>query len=389
MSEILKYRGIEDIISMAGLEKKLKNGDKLRIKLGADPNRPDIHLGHAVVLRLMKRFQDNGHTVIFLIGDYTAKIGDPSGRNKTRPILSDDEIKVNAKTYMDQVGKIIDINKAEIRFNSEWLKKLSFADVLKLTSSFTVAQTIERDDFQKRIKNQQEIGLHELLYPVMQAYDSVILKADLELGGTDQRFNLLAGRELQKKLGQEPQNIITCTLLVGLDGKEKMSKSLDNYIAVNDSPDEMFGKVMSIPDSQIISYFELCTDLSDSEITKIKKELKDGQNPREIKFKLALEIASLYHNKQLAKKAGEEFNKIHQQKQLPKEIEEVNITGEFEITKLITQLQLAKSNSEARRLVEQGGVKIDGAVISEISVKIKTYPGMIIQAGKRRFLKIK
>lgn len=389
MTEILKYRGIEEIISQKGLEEKLKRGKKLRIKLGADPNRPDIHLGHAVVLRLLKRFQEAGHTVIFLIGDYTAKIGDPSGRNRTRPILSDEEIKVNAKTYLDQVGKIIDVKKAEIRFNSQWLKELSFADVLKLASSFTVAQTIERDDFQKRLKNQQEIGLHELLYPVMQAYDSVILKADLELGGTDQRFNLLAGRELQKKVGETPQDIITCALLVGLDGKEKMSKSLDNYIAVNDSPAEMFGKVMSIPDSLIINYFKLCTDLTDGEIAKFGKQLEAGLNPRDIKFKLAREITTLYHNQEKAEQASKAFNQIHQKKQLPDQIEEVKLAGEFEITKLITQLKLASSNGEARRLVEQGGVKIDGAVINEITAQVKTHPGMVIQVGKRRFLKIK
>jgi tyrosyl-tRNA synthetase len=389
MESILKYRGIEDIISEPELEKKLKSGKKLRIKFGADPSRPDIHLGHTVALRLLKRFQDLGHEVIFLIGDYTARIGDPSGRNTARPILTEKEIEENAKTYFEQVGKVIDIKKAEIHYNSEWYKGMSFADLLKLTSLFTVSQIIERDDFEKRLKEGREVGIHELLYPIMQAYDSVILKADIEIGGTDQRFNLLAGRELQKKVGQIPQDIITCKLLVGLDGKEKMSKSLNNYIAVTESANDIFGKVMSIKDEQILNYFSLLTDLSDNEIKETENKLKDGFNPRDIKYKLAKEITAYYSSETEAEAAGKQFDLVHQKKEIPEDIEEIKLDGEFDVLSLLGQLKLIESNSEGRRLISQGGVKIDGATIAEISETVKTRSGMVVQVGKRKFVKIK
>ncbi len=389
MDSILNYRGVEEIISKVSLEKRLKSGKKLRIKLGADPSRPDIHLGHEVVLRLLKRFQDLGHQVIFLIGDYTAKIGDPSGKNKTRPILSDQEIIANAKTYADQVGKILDIGRVEIRYNSEWLKNLTFSDLLRISSMFTVAGMIERDDFNNRLKAGQEVGLHELMYPVMQAYDSVSLEADVELGGTDQKFNFLAGRELQRKMGAEPQEIIMCKLLVGTDGKEKMSKSLGNYISITDSAEEMFGKVMSIGDEQIINYFNLCTELQDAQISEYQKKLEEGFNPRDIKFKLATEITAIHYDQTTAEEAGKKFNLIHQKKDIPEDIPKVELEGEFTIIALLNRLKMAQTNSEARRLVEQGGVRIDGLTITDPKEILKTHPGMVIQVGKRRFVKIR
>lgn len=389
MNNIFDYQGINDIISRPELEKKLKSGKKLRIKFGADPSRPDIHLGHTVPLMLLKKFQELGHEVIFLIGDYTARIGDPSGRNTARPILSDKEIEANSKTYFEQVGKVIDTTKTEIRYNSEWYKDMSFADLLKLTSLFTVSQIIERDDFEKRLKTGQEVGIQELLYPIMQAYDSVVLKADIEIGGTDQRFNLLAGRELQKKVGQVPQDIITCKLLVGLDGKEKMSKSLGNYIGISESAEDIFGKVMSLKDEQIIEYFSLVTNLDKSAIEELSKKMTEGVNPRDIKFKLATEITSMYQGKEQAEAAGKRFNQIHQKKEIPADIEEIKLEGEFDILPLLGTLKLVESNSEGRRLIEQHGVKIDGAMITEITERVKVYSGMVIQVGKRRFVKIK
>ena len=389
MDSIIKFPGIEEIISSESLKKRLASGKKLRIKLGCDPSRPDIHLGHTVVLRLLRRFQDLGHQVIFVIGDYTAKIGDPSGKNKTRPVLSDEEIKQNSATYAEQVGKILDISKAEIRYNSEWLQNLTFADLLKIASMFTVAGMIERDDFSKRLKDNREVGLHELMYPLMQAYDSVSLQADIELGGTDQKFNFLAGRELQKKMGAEPQEIIMCKLLVGIDGKEKMSKSLDNYVSIVDTPNDMYGKLMSIPDEQIINYFTLCTDIDPDKITDYQKRMEEGYNPRDIKSRLALEITRMYHGSDEAKKAADQFEQVHQKKELPDEIEEIELKGEFTIVGLLGELKMIESNSEGRRLVEQGGVKIDGVTIADVTEKIGTHPGMVVQVGKRRFAKIK
>jgi len=389
MKEILEFSGIDEVISPDNLKKRLRGNKKLRIKFGADPSRPDIHLGHSVVLRLLRNFQKAGHQIIFLIGDYTAKIGDPSGRNKTRPILSDSEIKENAKTYLDQVGMILDLKKTEVRYNSEWLCKLSFADILKIAGSFTVSGIIERDDFQKRLKSKTEIGLHELLYPVMQAYDSVILHSDVEIGGSDQKFNLLAGRELQKKLGQEAQEIITTKILVGTDGHEKMSKSLDNYIGISEAPEEIFGKIMSIKDEQIINYFRLLTDLSPKKIKSIETSLSAGSNPKYIKYQLGLEITSIYCGLKEAKKAGQRFDLIHKSKEIPKDIPKVRLEGSFELAKLISTLGLAKSVSESYRLILQGGVRIDEAKIVDPKNLIKVYPGMVIQVGKRKFIKIK
>ena len=382
-------KGVVEIIDGKSLQSKLSSGKKLRVKLGVDPTRPDIHIGHAVLLRKLKELQKEGHKIIFLIGDYTTKIGDPSGRNKTRPILSDDEIAKNAKTYLDQVGKILDVKKTEIRYNSEWYSTLSFSDTLKITSLFTVAQIIERDDFEKRLKAGSDIGIQETLYPIMQAYDSVILKADIEFGGTDQKFNMLAGRSLQKKMGQTPQDIMMTKLLVGLDGKEKMSKSLDNYVGITESPNFQFGKIMSIPDSAIIEYFTLCTDLSAKEIGKYEADLKTGVNPRDVKEKLALEIVKMYHSEKEAEKAKQEFKNVFTKKELPSSIPEIKISGNYDLPLFLIEIGAASSNSEAKRLIEQGGVKIDGAKITDPKSDIATHKGMIVQVGKKKAYKIK
>lgn len=382
-------KGIVEIIDEKSLRSRLVSGKKLVIKLGVDPTRPDIHLGHAVALRKLKALQGKGHKIIFLIGDYTTKIGDPSGKNKARPVLSDEEIAKNAKTYFDQVGKILDVKKTEIRYNSEWYSKMSFSDILELTSRFTVAQIMERDDFEKRLKNGSDIGIQETLYPIMQAYDSVVLEADIEFGGTDQKFNMLAGRSLQKKMGQLPQDIIMVKLLVGLDGKEKMSKSLDNYIGITENANSMFGKVMSIPDSMMGEYFELCTDFTVSEIKKFEKDVESGTNPRDIKQKLAFEIVKIYHGKEEAEKAKEEFKNVFSKKELPTNIPEVEIEGNYDLPLFLIEIGAASSNSEARRLIEQGGVKIDGAKITDPKSAISTHPGMIVQVGKKKVYKIK
>jgi len=385
----LEKRGIEEVISEKSLNEKLKSGKKLRIKLGVDPSSPDIHLGHAVVLRTLKNFQEMGHTVIFLLGDYTAMIGDPSGKNKTRPVLTPEDIEKNAKTYLDQVGKVLDIDKVEVRRNSEWFSKMDFKDFIKLGSNFSVASIIERDDFEKRLNSNQEISMHELFYPMMQAYDSVMLEADVELGGNDQKFNMLAGRSLQKKMGQAPQEVVMSKLLIGTDGKEKMSKSLGNYIGVTDEASEMFGKVMSINDEMIVKYFTFCTDLSEPEIENIKKEIEAGNNPRDSKMKLANEIVSIYHSKEEAKKVEKEFVNQFSKGEKPVNIPEIELEGDFLLADLIVEIKGASSKSEARRLIEQGAVSVDDAKIKDISVKIGAHSGMIIQVGKRRYWKIK
>ncbi len=379
----LLTRGVEEIIEKETLLKKLKSGKKLRLKLGVDPSRPDIHLGHAVLLRKLREFQNLGHKIIFLIGDYTAQIGDPSGVNKTRPMLSKTEIEKNAQTYIEQVGKILDVKKAEIRRNGEWFSKLSFGDIIKITSNFTVARILERDDFEKRLKKGIDISLHEIIYPVMQAYDSVMLRADVEFGGTDQKFNMLAGRALQKKMGQPEQDIFTAKILVGTDGSQKMSKSLDNYIGITEPPGEIYGKVMSIPDSLISDYAELCTDL-------LLTSLKKYKNPRDAKAHLAFEIVKIYHGEKAAKDSEKEFMRVFRKKELPKDIVELKIkTGTRELIDLLCELKLTSSKSEARRLIEQGGVEIDGTCISDFKAKIGVHNGMILQVGKRKFVKLK
>jgi tyrosyl-tRNA synthetase len=387
---ILEHNTVE-IIEKNSLEKKLKSGKKLRIKLGADPTSPDLHLGHIIVLDKLREFQDLGHTIIFLIGDYTARVGDPSGKSKTRPILSEKDIEKNAKTYFDQVGKILDVNKIEIRKNSEWYQKMTFAEVIKISSKISLSRIIERDDFEQRIKGGFDVRYHEGLYPIMQAYDSVMLKADVEIGGTDQKFNLLAGRVMQKRMKQKPQDIITLPLLIGIDGKKKMSKSLGNYIGIADEPNEMFGKTMSIRDEMIIDYFKLITNLEDFEIKEFERDLKLGENPKEIKERLAIEIVTRFHGKEAAEKARERFNLIFAKKLVPEEMPEVEwkLGTCNDLPQLLVDLKFVKSRSEAKRLVTGGGVKIDNAKIEDIEAPICIHDGMVIQVGKRKFLRIK
>lgn len=382
-------RGIEEIISEKSFNKRLESGKKLRIKFGVDPTSTDIHIGHAVALRILKQFQDMGHTVIFLIGDYTARVGDPSGKNKTRPVLSSKDIEVNIQTYLDQVGKVLDAEKSEIRRNSEWFSKMNFNDLIKLGSNFSVASIIERDDFEKRIKNNQEISMHELFYPMMQAYDSVMLKADVELGGTDQRFNMLAGRSLQKKVGQVPQEVIMAKLLVGTDGVEKMSKSLGNYIGVTDKASDIYGKVMSICDEQIINYLLLCTDVSEDEVEKIKIEMTKGKNPRDYKMRLAQEIVAIYHNKEAAVEAEKAFVNQFSKGNVPDEMPELKASGEINVVDLVAKADRKISKSEVRRLIEQGAVSIDNQKVNKIDEKIKIKSGTILKVGKRRYWKIR
>ena len=384
-------RGCEELLVEADWLQKLARseatGKPLRIKLGLDPTAPDIHLGHTVVLNKMRQLQDLGHTVIFLIGDFTSMIGDPSGRNNTRPPLTADEIALNAKTYYQQASAILDPSKTEIRYNSEWCDPLGARGMIQLAAKYTVARMLERDDFTKRYRGGIPISVHEFLYPLMQGYDSVALQSDLELGGTDQKFNLLVGRELQKEYGQEPQCILTMPLLVGLDGVEKMSKSKGNYIGINEPANEMFGKVMSISDELMWDYFTLLSFRPLAEIDLMKQEVAAGRNPRDCKVLLGQEIVARFHSDQAAEKALENFN--HRAKGgIPDEIPEIQLSGApIGIAALLKAANLVPSNSEANRNIEQNGVRIDGTVITDKSLKLN--PGSyIVQVGKRRFAKV-
>jgi len=385
IAEILT-RGAEEIIERESLKKKLESGKQLRIKFGIDPTGSELHLGHAVPLQKLRQFQNLGHQIILLIGDYTAMIGDPTGRNESRPILSVEKIKENMKTYVRQASKILNINKLEIKYNSEWYGKPNFSHLLmELTSKITVARVLERDDFQKRLKEGSDIQMQEILYPLLQGYDSVALLADVELGGADQKFNMLMGRKIQKRYNQEEQDIITVPLLIGMDGKKKMSKSYGNYIALLDSPEEMFGKIMSIADSLIISYFELCTGVSIEEIEKYKKELTADKNPRDIKMILGKKIVKLYHSEHDAKQAEDYFIKTFSQKETPTEMLEIK-PRDKNILAVLSEAKFAKSKSDARRLVKQGGVKINDKKVSSIDAIVKS--GDIIQKGSRFFARI-
>lgn len=378
------------------IERSILENRPLKVKLGVDPTAPDLHLGHGVVLRKLRDFQDLGHVAILLIGDYTALIGDPSGRKTTRPVLSEEEVRENAKTYVSQAFKILDPERTVIDYNSRWLKPLSFADVIKLCGKFTVARLLERDDFTLRMRSEQPIFLHELLYPVMQAYDSVMLEADVELGGTDQKFNLLAGRDLQEALGQEPQVIVTMPLLEGLDGERKMSKSYGNYIAFNDAPEDMFGKVMSIPDSLISRYFALVLFYDEERIKSIEEGMKSGAlHPAQVKRDLAEEIVAVFHGREAAKRAREEFDRVFKEKELPSSIpvftvtkEHLNEDGTISIVKLLRLSGLASSNSEAKRLIEQGGVRLNGEAVRDHLFAFVPQDGDVIKVGKRKFLKL-
>jgi tyrosyl-tRNA synthetase len=388
-------RGVAEIVPEEDLARKIERSivtkTPLTVKLGCDPSRPDLHLGHSVVLRKLRHFQDLGHQAILIVGDFTGMIGDPSGRNKTRPPLTIEETRVNGKTYLEQATSILSSHKIQMVFNSEWLGKMSFADVIQLGSRYTVARMMERDDFEKRYKRGEPISIHELMYPLAQAMDSVAIKSDIELGGTDQKFNLLVGRDIQREYGLEPQVAIMMPILPGTDGVEKMSKSLDNYIGISESPHQMYGKTLSIPDTVIFDYFVLATNVPKDELDEIKADLANpSHNPRDSKRRLARAIVSAYHGHDAAKAAEEEFDRIFIKKALPDEIPEVVLQadGPVQITKLLTDSGLVASNSEARRLVEQGGVMVDGTKVSEFSAKIDLGAGVIVKVGKKKFARI-
>ncbi|OVE68581.1 tyrosine--tRNA ligase [Clostridium diolis] len=388
-------KGAADIISIGDLEKKIiksaKEDKPLIIKLGLDPTAPDIHLGHAVVLRKIKQMQDLGHRAVIIIGDFTGKIGDPTGKSKTRKPLTKEEVVENALTYQKQIFKILDRDKTEIKFNSEWLSELSFEEVLKLAATTTVARMLEREDFKKRYNSNTPIGIHEFFYPLMQGYDSIALKADIELGGTDQTFNILMGRTLQKNAGMEQQTAIFMPILEGLDGKEKMSKSLGNYIGIQESAEIMFKKVMEIPDDLIIKYYELATDEHPDKIRGIKEELDNGKNPRDVKFELAKIITRLYHTEEESKFALKYFENVFKNKNIPDEVPEINISSECslleDVGKVLAKSNLIKSYNEFKRLLSQGGVYVNMQKVSDFNnITIKN--GDIIKLGKKKFVKI-
>lgn len=383
----LLTRGTEEVIELESLRKKLLSGKQLRIKFGIDPTGAQLHIGHAVPLRKLKQFQELGHQVILLIGDYTAMIGDPSGRNETRPILSQDDVEKNMKTYVDQAAKILDIDNIEKRRNSEWYAKPNFTGLLMdLTSKITVARILERDDFQKRLKEKSDIRMQEIMYPLLQGYDSVALEADVEIGGIDQKFNLLMGRKLQKKYGQMEQDILTVPMLVGTDGEKKMGKSYGNFIALEDVPNEMFGKVMSIPDNLIMKYFELGTDMSMDKIKKYEEEMKTGKNPRDYKMKLAFELVNMYHSEKEAEKAREHFTNQFFKKEIPDNIPEVK---SYDISSALINSKICKSKSEVRQVIDQGGVKINEKKVEAGDYTATVKSGDIIQKGSRWFARVK
>ena len=386
-------KGTLDIINeeelIKKLEKSIKENKPLKIKLGLDPSAPDIHLGHTVVLRKLKQLQDLGHEIIIIIGDFTGKIGDPTGKSRMRKFLSDEEVLQNAKTYEEQVFKILDKEKTTIKFNSEWLSKLTFGDVLKLTGSTTVARMLEREDFKLRFENQRPIYLNEFFYPLMQAFDSTAIEADIEFGGTDQRFNLLSGRNLQKEIGEEPQIVIMMPLIEGLDGKNKMSKTLGNYIGIYESAKSKYQKVMEIPDELIVKYYTLLTDVDDEKIKEVEAKLKDESvNPRDIKMDLAREILSLYHTEEEVEQAEERFKMIFQMGQKPKDIDTVNVSKEdFDLISTVVDKGLVSSKSEFRRLLLQGGIKINDKKIT-MEKDLPKEGEIVVQVGKKKFMKI-
>lgn len=383
-------RGAEEIIPEESFLKQIKSKKKLRVKAGFDPTSPDLHLGHTVLLNKMKIFQDLGHEVIFLIGDFTGLVGDPSGVNETRPVLTKEQLDKNAETYKEQVFKILDPKKTEVRFNSEWMQSVDPSEFIKMLSSYTVARMLERDDFSKRYKSQQPISIHEFLYPILQGFDSVKLEADIELGGTDQKFNLLLGREVQKHYGQEQQSILTVPLLEGLDGVKKMSKSLGNYIALEDSPDDMFGKVMSISDDLMWRYFSLLSFKSSEQISDYKRDIEEGSNPRDTKFLLAEEIVDRFHEG-LGKKSKENFINRFQKGNISQDLEEVVVTIESEselLTRILKESNLLKSTSEALRLIKQSAIKVNDEKVSDIKFMLKKGTSNLVLVGKKKAAKI-
>jgi len=384
-------RGVDEILPEDELRKKLATGKPLTIKAGFDPTAPDLHLGHTALINKLRQLQDLGHKVIFLIGDFTGLIGDPTGKSATRPPLSPEEIQENAATYKEQVFKILDESKTTVRFNSEWMEQLGSAGMIKLAAQHTVARMLERDDFKKRYQANQSIAIHEFLYPLVQGYDSVALESDLELGGTDQKFNLLVGRELQKVYGKPQQCILTMPLLEGLDGVKKMSKSLDNYIGITDAPNEMFGKLMSVSDELMWRYFELLSFRSLAEIESFKQEVESGKNPRDIKFLLCEEIISRFHDSSAAEGAKQDFIQRFQKNAIPNDMPEVaiDLTEGLQIGALIKEAGLCPSTSEAMRMVKQGAVKIDGEKIADPKQMINAADSFVLQVGKRKFARIK
>ena len=384
-------RGCDELLVEAELVDKLKAGRPLRVKAGFDPTAPDLHLGHTVLINKLRQLQDLGHHVVFLIGDFTGMIGDPSGKNATRPPLTRDEVERNAETYKAQVFKILDADKTEIAYNSAWMNKLSPADMIRLAATYTVARMLERDDFGKRYKSNQPIAIHEFLYPLVQGYDSVALKSDLELGGTDQKFNLLMGRELQKHHGQPPQCILTMPLLEGLDGVNKMSKSLGNYIGITESPREIFGKLMSVSDELMWRYIELLSSAPLADIRQWKKETEAGRNPREVKVAFAQEIVARFHDRAAAESALADFEARFQQGEIPADIPSVSVragTGGIAIANLLKDAGLTASTSEALRMIAQGGVKLDGEKVSDKALKIARGAVVVVQVGRRKFARV-
>jgi len=384
-------RGADEILVEAELVEKLKKNKPLRIKAGFDPTAPDLHLGHTVLINKLRQFQDLGHEILFLIGDFTGMIGDPTGKSATRPPLTREDVVENAKSYTKQIFKILDPDKTEVMFNSSWMNEMSPADLIQLAAKHTVARMLERDDFNKRYKGGQPIAIHEFLYPLIQGYDSVAMKADVELGGTDQKFNLLVGRELQKQYGQEQQVVLTMPILEGLDGVQKMSKSLNNYIGIDEAPDEMFGKIMSISDELMWRYFELLSFIPEEDIEKFKQDIEEGINPRDIKFILGEELVARFHSEAEATQARENFIARFQKGAMPDDIPEKEIAavdGKLAIANLLKEAGLVQSTSEALRMIKQGAVKIDGEKVTDKSLEIETGTENIYQVGKRRFAKV-
>ncbi|MEZ4522876.1 MAG: tyrosine--tRNA ligase [Thermomicrobiales bacterium] len=375
----------------ASMEKKLKSGRQLRVKMGFDPSAPDIHIGHAVGMRKLREFQELGHKVVIIVGDWTAQIGDPSGRSAQRRMLTAEEVKVNAQTYLDQFFMVVDEDpdKVEIAWQSAWFGSFDLADVLRLTSKFTVAQMLAREDFRTRFEGESPIGIVEFLYPLLQAYDSVAVRADVEMGGTDQTFNLLVGRDIQRESGQEPQDILTVPILTGIDGVQKMSKSLGNYVGVTDEPNDMYGKLMSIPDTSLDDYLILASALPTEEVDNLRKSLADGTgHPRDIKDRMAASVVARYHSEEAAEAARQEFQRVFQQRQMPEEMPEVNIGYPATIVEMLRAAGFAGSNNEARRLVEQGGVRIDGERVEGTDDELSFDSPIVLQAGRRRFARL-
>jgi tyrosyl-tRNA synthetase len=389
-------RGTAEIIREEDLalkiEHSLKTHTPLRVKLGCDPSRPDLHIGHSVVLKKLRQFQDLGHHAVLIVGDFTGMIGDPSGRSKTRPPLTIEETRKNGQSYFEQATRILSTHKIQMLYNSEWLGTMNFADVIKLGSKYTVARMLERDDFEKRFKAGEPISVHELLYPLAQAMDSVAVRSDIELGGTDQKFNLLVGRDIQREYGQDPQVTLTMPILPGTDGVEKMSKSLDNYIGISEPPQQIYGKTLSIPDTMIYDYMLLATEIPAAELAEVKRQLEGGTvNPRDLKRRLARELVTLYNDSAAAQAAEEEFDRIFKKKDVPDEIPDVKVTiegGKIGIIRMLVEAGMVKSNGEARRLVEQGGVSIDGERVTDPTMVVTLSKSVVLKAGKRQFARI-